>query len=70
MACWDVEITPRNALHIADDRVYGIGDVEVSTVTHADGATSNFRLTATWLWQRQPSGEWLNKRQMWNRKPD
>ena len=68
-AQWTVKITPRDTLSLADDWLYGIGDVEVSTVAHADGATSEFRLTATWLLQRQSSGEWLIKRQMWNRKP-
>lgn len=70
VARWGVRITPRDALSIADDWLYGIGDVEVSAVAHADGATSDFRLTVSWLLQRQPSGEWLIKRQMWNRKPD
>jgi uncharacterized protein (TIGR02246 family) len=70
VARWDVNMTPRDILPVADDWVYGIGDVDVSTVAHSDGATSNFRLTATWLLQRQSSGEWLIKRQMWNRKPD
>jgi uncharacterized protein (TIGR02246 family) len=70
VARWEVKITPREILPVADDWVYGIGDVEVSTVAHSDGATSNFRLTATWLLQRQSAGEWLIKRQIWNRKPN
>ena len=70
VARWDVKITPRDILPVADDWVYGIGDVEVFTVAHSDGATSNFRLTATWLLQRQSSGEWLIKRQIWNHQPD
>ena len=70
LARWDVTITPRDALPIADDWVYGIGDVEATTVAHADGTTSRFRLTATWLLHRESSGKWLIKRQMWNRKPD
>ena len=69
-ARWGVKITPRDALPIADDWLYGVGDVEVSAVSHANGVTSDFRLTVTWLLQRQPSDEWLIKRQMWNRKPD
>lgn len=69
-ARWDVRITPRDTLPVGEDYVYGIGDVEVTTTAHADGATSSFRLTATWLLERQPSGAWLIKRQMWNRKPD
>lgn len=70
VARWEVKFAPRDALAIADDWVYGIADADVSTVAHADGARSRFRLTATWLLHREPSGEWLIKRQMWNRKPD
>ena len=70
VAKWNVKLTPRDALSVADEWVYGIADVEVSMVAHADGATSNFRLTVTWLLQKQSSVEWLIKRQMWNRKPD
>lgn len=69
-AKWNVQFSARDALPVADGWVYGIADVEVSMVAHADGATSNFRLTVTWLLQRQPSGKWLISRQMWNRKPD
>ncbi|MCZ7571422.1 MAG: hypothetical protein M5U01_22985 [Ardenticatenaceae bacterium] len=46
-ARWEVKFTSRNVLAIADDWVYGIADVDVSTVAHGDGATSHFRLTAT-----------------------
>jgi ketosteroid isomerase-like protein len=70
VARWSVTITPRDALPIGDAWLYGIGDVEVSTVAYADGAHNAFRLTATWLLHRQPSGDWLIKRQMWNRKPE
>ncbi len=68
-ARWDVRFTPRDALALAKDWVYGIADVQVSTVAHRNGATSNFGLTATWLLHREPSGDWLIRRQMWNRKP-
>lgn len=70
VAKWNVTFTPRDALSIGEEWTYGIADVDVSMVTHADGKTSNFRLTVTWLLQRQVSSEWLIKRQMWNRKPD
>jgi uncharacterized protein (TIGR02246 family) len=70
VARWSVVFVPRDALSIDEDWLYGIVDVEVSMVAHADGTTSNFRLTVTWLLQRQLSGAWLIKRQMWNRKPD
>jgi ketosteroid isomerase-like protein len=69
-AKWNVKFTPRDALSIAEDWMYGIADVEVCMVAHADGNPSNFQLTVTWLLQRQLTGEWLIKRQMWNRKPD
>ena len=70
VAKWTVQFTPRDALPIAEDWLYGIADVEGSMVAHTDGKTSTFRLTVAWLLQRQPSGAWLIKRQMWNRKPD
>jgi ketosteroid isomerase-like protein len=70
VARWEVKFTPRNALAIADDWVYGIADVDVSTVAHVDGTRSQFRLTATWLLHREPSGNWSIQRQMWNHKPN
>ncbi len=69
-AKWNVKITPRDVLPIEGEWIFGIGDVEVSIAPHADGKTSDVRLTRAWLLQRQPSGEWLIKRQMWNAKPD
>ncbi len=68
---WNVAFTPRDALAITDDWVYGIADGRVSIVPHAGGETSNVHLTVTWLYERQqPSGEWLIKRQMWSLKPN
>ena len=70
-ARWNVSFTPRDALAITDDWVYGIADGEVSIVPHAGGEASNVRLTVTWLYERlRPSGQWLIKRQMWSLKPD
>ncbi len=69
-AKWNVAFKPRDALTIADDWVYGIADGEVTIVPRAGGETSNVRLTVTWLYERQPSGKWLIKRQMWSLKPD
>jgi uncharacterized protein (TIGR02246 family) len=69
-AAWNVSFIPRDALAITDDWVYGIADGEVSIVPHFGGESSNVRLTVTWLYERQPSGEWLIKRQMWSLKPD
>lgn len=66
----DVAFTPRDALAIAEGWTYGIADVEASMVARGSGETSDFRLTVAWLLERQPSGEWRIKRQMWNRKPE
>ena len=70
VAKWNVKFTPRDALSIAEGYVYGIADIEVEMVAHADGATSEFEMTLSWLLERQSSGDWLIKRQMSNRKPD
>ena len=70
VAQWNVTFSARDALPITDDWVYGIADVDVSMVAHADGNTTDFGLTVAWLLEQQPSGEWLIKRQMWARKPD
>lgn len=69
-AAWNVSFTPRDALAITDGWVYGIADGEVTIMPHAGGESSNVRLTVTWLYERQPSGEWLIKRQMWSLKQD
>lgn len=69
VARWDPTFIARNVQPINDNWLYGIADVNVVTVAHADGTTSRFQLTATWLLHKQSSGEWLIKRQMWNRKP-
>lgn len=64
VARWNPTFNVRNVLPIGDDWIYGIADVDVVTVAHADGATSKFQLTATWLLHKQTSGEWLIKRQI------
>ncbi len=69
-AAWNVSFTPRDALAITDDWVYGIADGEVTIAPHVGGKSANVRLTVTWLYEHQPSGEWLIKRQMWSLKPD
>ena len=68
VAKWTVQSTPLDALRIDDDWVYGVAGVDVTTVAHADVATKSFQATKTWLLQRQPSVQWLIKRQMWNLK--
>lgn len=67
-ATWSVRSHPLDALWISDDWIHGVAEAKISTVTHADGATKAFKATKSWLLQRQPSGEWLIKRQMWNLK--
>lgn len=67
-AVWTARFTPVDALQLAEDWIYGIAEVDVETTAHADGAKSQFRLTATWLLRQQSSGEWLIARQMWNRQ--
>jgi hypothetical protein len=42
---------------------------EYTKTAFADGATSSFQATKTWLLQRQVSREWLIARQMSNLKP-
>lgn len=65
---WTVRSSALDALRIDDDWVYGVAEVDVNTVAHADGARKKFQATKTWLLQRQPSGHWLIKRQIWNLK--
>jgi hypothetical protein len=57
-----------DALRIDDDWILGVGEGDVTTVAHADGATKSFRVNKIWLLQKQPSGDLLIKRQMWNVK--
>jgi ketosteroid isomerase-like protein len=68
IAKWTVRSRPLDALRIDDDWVYGVAGVDVTTVAYSDGATKSFQATKTWLLQRQSSGHWLIKRQMWNLK--
>jgi ketosteroid isomerase-like protein len=68
VAKWNIISRPLDALRVNDDWVYGVAEVDVSTVAHADGATKSFKATKTWLLQKAPSGEWLIRRQMWNLK--
>ena len=65
-ATWTVESKPIDALWINDDCVYGIARADIQTVDHSDGARRSFGATKTWLLQKQPSGEWLIRRQMWS----
>lgn len=67
VARWTVQSTPLDALQIDDQWIYGIAQATVNTVAYADGTTNSFKVTKTWLLHREDSGEWLIKRQMWNR---
>ena len=68
IARWTVRSRALDALQINDDWILGIGEGDVTTVAHTDGATKSFRVNKIWLLQKQPSGHWLIKRQMWNLK--
>jgi uncharacterized protein (TIGR02246 family) len=68
VAQWSIRSTSVDALQIAEHWIYGVAHVDVTATAHADGAKSSFQATKTWLLQREPSGEWLIKRQMWNLK--
>lgn len=61
-----IRSTPVDATQTGDDWIYGIAQVEGTATSHSDGSTPSFRATKTWLLHRQPSGEWLIARQMWN----
>ncbi len=65
----NIRSTPLDAIRAGDDWVYGIAQVEGTATGHMDGETSTFRVTKTWLLQRQRSGQWLIARQMWNQRP-
>ena len=67
-ATWTVQSKPLDALWINDDWVYGVALADIQTVAHANGVEKSFKATKTWLLQKQSSGEWLIKRQMWSLK--
>jgi uncharacterized protein (TIGR02246 family) len=66
----DIEMTPGDTIQIAEGWIYGISHVDGVLTEKADGSKSHFKFTVTQLLQRQASGEWLIRRQMWNNKPD
>ena len=68
LATFTCESRPLDALRIDDARVYGLAEAAVTTVAHQGGAPRSFKANKSWLLERQPSGEWLIKRQMWNLK--
>jgi ketosteroid isomerase-like protein len=64
-----IRSTPVDVVGITDDWIYALANVDGEYVAHADGSRSTFRATKAWLLQRQPSGEWLLARHMWNMRP-
>jgi uncharacterized protein (TIGR02246 family) len=65
----DIVMTPGETLHITDGWVYGISHVDGFLTKKDDGSESSFGFTVAQLIQRQASGEWLIRRQIWNDKP-
>ncbi|MDP6691638.1 MAG: DUF4440 domain-containing protein [Alphaproteobacteria bacterium] len=66
VAKWSVRSRPLDAMGINDEWVYGVAEADITLVEHEGGATKSLTANKTWLVQRQPNGEWLIKRQMWN----
>ena len=66
VAKWTVKSTPTDAFLIDDDWVCGVAEANISLVAHADGAKKAMTANKIWLINRQPTGEWLIRRQMWN----
>jgi uncharacterized protein (TIGR02246 family) len=67
VAKWNIQSKPIDALRIDDRWIYGIAQVNGTAVAYADGTTNSFTLMKTWLLHKEASGEWLIKRQMWNK---
>lgn len=64
-----IQSTPADVIQVGDEWIYALANVDGEAVAHADGSKSSFRATKAWLLQRQPSGEWLLARHMWNMRP-
>ena len=58
--------TPLDVVQLSEDWIYALADVDGVFESHDGEQRSNFRATKAWLLQRQPSGEWLLARHMWN----
>ena len=65
-----IRSTPVDVIELGEDAIYALAEVEGEAVAHADGSKSSFRATKAWLLHRQPSGEWLLARHMWNMRPE
>lgn len=66
VARWAIKVRPKQALRINDDWIYGIAETDIELVAHADGTKKTMTANKGWLLHRQPSGEWLIERAMWN----
>ncbi len=66
----DIVMTPGDTIQIAEDWIYGISHVDGVLTKKEDGSESSFKFTVAQLIQRQASGEWLIRRQIWNDKPN
>lgn len=64
-----IRSTPVDVVEVSEQWIYALANVEGEAIAHADGAKSSFRATKSWLLQRQPSGDWLLARHMWNTRP-
>ena len=63
-----VNFTAGDTLLISDHWIYGIAHVIGTATSKADGNETSFKLTVTWLLNKQSETEWKIKRQMWNHK--
>lgn len=64
-----IRSTPVDIIEAGEEWIYALADVDGEAVAHADGTTSSFRATKAWLLERQPSGDWLLARHIWNTRP-
>ncbi|HEX2240264.1 MAG TPA: DUF4440 domain-containing protein [Actinomycetota bacterium] len=64
-----IRSTPVDVVELGAGWIYALAHVDGDYVAHADGSSSEFRATKAWLLQRQPSGDWLLARHMWNMRP-
>jgi uncharacterized protein (TIGR02246 family) len=62
----DIEMTPGDTIQITEGWIYAISHIDGVLTEKGDNSKSNFKVTVTQLLQRQSSGKWLIKRQMWN----
>jgi uncharacterized protein (TIGR02246 family) len=68
-ARWSIKMTLIDALGLNEQWVYGLVHVDASLSFYADGKKAAKHATKAFLLQRQPNGDWLIKRYIWNLKP-